>query len=115
MVPLSVDTVLKVAVERQELDEFLVEQVPEGAGGVSVSLDDLTLDGLVVKPDLKYLPSFLMLYAPPSEIKRMHNDVFPKRPDLKRARAGHDPNAGSCNDCNHGDGGACSKKEDTET
>ena len=86
--------------------------VLEDAGVVSTSPDELTLKDLVVDPDIRYLPDFLAIFAPASEIIRMH-DEFKRDPRLKRARK-TDCN-GSCEDCDRGSGGDCSTEESQKT
>ena len=105
---MTVEDILLKAEERLGLAGKPEEPGPEDTGVVSISPGELTLKDLVVDPDIKYLPDVLAIFAPASEIIRMHNE-FKKHPHLKRARKADCD--GSCEDCDRGTGGDCSTKK----
>ena len=105
MSPLTVETILGIAEGRlgQESMPDVLEQ--EGAGGVSSSLQGLAVEDLKIEQDIKMLPEYLAMLGTPAEIIRMHNDVFPHRPELKIAkRADCD---GACESCDTRHGATC--------
>ena len=112
MTPLSVETILLKAGERLEAGGCPAKTELVDVGGVSVSQDDLTLEDLVVDPDIESLLDHLAIFAPPSEIIRMHNDVFRERPELKTARKSKCKRP--CDDCDSGHGDSCEEEESKE-
>ena len=113
MTPLSVEMILGVALERLEPESPPERPVQEGTGGVNSSLQELAVEDLKIRQDIKMLPEYLAMLGSPAEIIRMHNDVFPNRPELKIAkRADCD---GACESCDTRHGDSCEEKKGQET
>jgi hypothetical protein len=113
MSPLTWETILRVAEGRLELDGPHDPLEQDDPGGDSSSLQELAVEDLKVEQNIKMLPEYLAMLGSPAEIIRMHNDVFPDRPELKIAkRADCD---GACESCDTRHGTSCEEEEGEKT
>ena len=109
MTPLSVETILRTAEARLELESPPEKLGPEGAGEVNSFHQELAVEDLRIEQNIKMLPEYLAMLGSPAEIIRMHNEVFPNRPELKVAkRADCD---GACESCDTRHGDSCEEKK----